>query len=205
MHYLAQRRTILHYSTPSCSIQHHPAQYGTIPHLPALSRAILHYLALSSTIWQHLASFLTIWHHCAQTTLCRVADSLWKRYVVSSGSFVRAVIRLPSSSINSTDFEHQRPLVATEIGTNRWVDVVLPYFVVVLAADFSALARLWSLSIGCEMRRRCWRLLRPMQVVFHATTGSESLHSVFPVYSWHSDWFFARRGQVFLTARQWCR
>ena len=50
------------------------------------------------------------------------------------------VIRLPRSSMNSTDSEHQAPLVSTAMATNKWVDVMVAYFVVLFAADFSAAA-----------------------------------------------------------------
>ena len=51
------------------------------------------------------------------------------------------VIRLPRSSMNSADSEHQAPLVSTAMGTNKWVDVMVEYFVVLFAADFSAAAQ----------------------------------------------------------------
>ena len=51
------------------------------------------------------------------------------------------VIRLPRSSMNSADSEHQAPHVSTAIGTNKWVDVMVAYFVVSFAADFSAAAQ----------------------------------------------------------------
>ena len=51
------------------------------------------------------------------------------------------VIHLPGSSMNSADLEHQAPLVSTATGTNKWVDVMVAYFVVLFAADFSAAAQ----------------------------------------------------------------
>ena len=51
------------------------------------------------------------------------------------------VIRLPRSSMNSADSEHQAPLVSTALGTNEWVDVMVAYFDVLFAADFSAAAQ----------------------------------------------------------------
>ena len=51
------------------------------------------------------------------------------------------VIRLPKSSMNSGDSEHQAPLVSTAMGTNRLVYVMVAYFVVLFAADFSAAAQ----------------------------------------------------------------
>ena len=64
-----------------------------------------------------------------------------KKYVVSSGSPVMRVIRLPRSEMNSDYSEHQAPLVSTAMGTNKWVDVMSAYFVVFFAADFSAAAQ----------------------------------------------------------------
>ena len=51
------------------------------------------------------------------------------------------VIRLPRSSMNSAASEHQAPLVSTAMETNKWVDVMVAYFVVLFAADFSAAAQ----------------------------------------------------------------
>ena len=45
---------------------------------------------------------------------------------------------MPRFSMNSADSEHQAPLVSTVMGTNKWVDVMVVYFVVLVAADFSA-------------------------------------------------------------------
>ena len=61
--------------------------------------------------------------------------------VVSSGSTVMRVIRLPRFSMNSADSEHQAPLVSTATGTNKCVDVMVAYFVILFAADFSAAAQ----------------------------------------------------------------
>ena len=51
------------------------------------------------------------------------------------------VIRLPRSSMNSADSEHQSLLVTTAMGTKKLVDVMMAYFVVLFAADFSAAAQ----------------------------------------------------------------
>ena len=40
------------------------------------------------------------------------------------------VIRLPRSAMNCADSEHQAQLVSTAKGTNKWVDVMVVYFVV---------------------------------------------------------------------------
>ena len=39
------------------------------------------------------------------------------------------------------DSEHQAPLVSKAMRTNKWVDVMVAYFVVLFAADFSAAAQ----------------------------------------------------------------
>ena len=49
------------------------------------------------------------------------------------------VIRLPRSAMNSADSEHQAQLVSTSKGKNKWVDVMVVYFVVL--SDFSAAAQ----------------------------------------------------------------
>ena len=51
------------------------------------------------------------------------------------------VIRLTRSSMNSANSKHQAPLVSTAMGTSKWVDVMVEYFVVLFAADFSAAAK----------------------------------------------------------------
>ena len=43
--------------------------------------------------------------------------------------------------MNSAHSEHQAQLVSTAMGTNKWVDVMVAYFVVLFAADFSAVAQ----------------------------------------------------------------
>ena len=45
------------------------------------------------------------------------------------------VIRLLRSSMNFADSEHQAPLVSKAMGTNKWVDVIVEYFVVLFAAE----------------------------------------------------------------------
>ena len=70
--------------------------------------------------------------------LCSVTDILWYRCVVSSGSLVIVVIRLPRSSMNSADSGHPISLVSMAIGTKECVAARATYFVVLLTAAFSA-------------------------------------------------------------------
>ena len=42
--------------------------------------------------------------------------------------------------MNSADLEHQAPLVSKAMRTNKWVDVMVAYFVV-FTSDFSAAAQ----------------------------------------------------------------
>ena len=111
--------------------------------------------------------------------LCRVADSL----IISGIGMSSQVITLgaycylsPSSSINSTDFEYQAPLVSTEIGTHRlWDCRTLPYTESEIAV-LCCLVGGWLSAGGgtgwgrCRLdlllQRRC-RGLRPVQVVSH--------------------------------------
>ena len=46
------------------------------------------------------------------------------------------VIRLPRSSMNFADSKHQAPLVSKARETNKWVDVMVEFFVVLFAADY---------------------------------------------------------------------
>ena len=83
--------------------------------------------------------------------LCRVTDILWYRYVVSSGSLVIVVIRLPRSSMNSADCGHQAPLVSLATGTKECVAARATYFVVLLTAAFSAAAQtVVEVSCRCD-------------------------------------------------------
>ena len=74
--------------------------------------------------------------------LCIVTDNLWYRYVVSSGSLVFVVIRLPRSSMNSADYRHQAPLVSMATGTKECVAVLL-------TATFSAAAQA-AVEVSCR-------------------------------------------------------
>ena len=53
--------------------------------------------------------------------------------------------------MNSADSEHQAPIVSTAMGTNKWVDVMVAYFVVLFAADFSAATQAETdLDVMCD-------------------------------------------------------
>ena len=83
--------------------------------------------------------------------LCSDTDILWYRYVVSSGSLVIVVIRLPRSSINSADCGHQAPLVSMLTGTKECVTARVTYFVDLLTAAFSAEAKaVVEVSCRCD-------------------------------------------------------
>ena len=68
----------------------------------------------------------------------KVTNILWNRCVVSRGSLVIVVIRLPNSSINSADKLHT---VSTAMDTNRCVVARSSYFTVSLTAASSAAAQ----------------------------------------------------------------
>ena len=86
-----------------------------------------------------------------QDSTVRCSSTLWYRYVVSSGSLVIIVIRLPGSSMNSTDCEHQALLVSMATGTKECVAASATYFVVLLTAAFSDAAQaVVEVSCRCD-------------------------------------------------------
>ena len=89
--------------------------------------------------------------------LCSVTNILWYRYVVSSGSLVIIVIRLPRTSINSADCRHHAPLVSMATETKECVAARATYFVVLLTAAFSAAAQaVVEVSWRCDAAYVSW-------------------------------------------------
>ena len=96
--------------------------------------------------WSALGKKIKTWgkvlRKATALPLCSVTDILWYRYVVSSGSLVIVVIRLPRSSMNSADYGHQAPLVSMATGTQECVAARATYCVVLLMA--------FGCCIGCR-------------------------------------------------------
>ena len=113
--------------------------------------------------------------------LCSVTDILWYRYVVSNGSLVIVVIRIPRSSMNSADCEHQAPLVSNGDRAKECVAARATYFFVLLTAAFRLLRGL-SLKSVVDVTPSTYReLSHPKRAVCHESRDQSRFVGPFSV------------------------